>query len=92
MKKLSPDEYSFFPKTWVLPTDLHLVLEEFRISISGTRVLGFQIKKSRGFQQQNPVMIVKPHASSQGKGIFLVTHPSEIPRDKPYVVQEYLNK
>jgi hypothetical protein len=40
----------------------------------------------------NKVYIAKPEASSQGKGIYLVTSPADVPKDCRYVVQEYLNE
>ena len=37
-------------------------------------------------------MIVKPDASSQGKGIFITKRIDDIPKDKCHVVQEYIKK
>ena len=43
------------------------------------------------FEKRNNVYIIKPEASSQGKGIFLVKDPSEIEAKEHQVAQEYLN-
>ena len=44
-------------------------------------------------QQKDPniVLIVKPEASSQGKGIYLTREVDDIPMDEHVVVQLYLN-
>jgi hypothetical protein len=34
--------------------------------------------------------IVKPIASSQGKGIFIVTHPKQVPMHERLIASEYL--
>ncbi|KAF5305739.1 hypothetical protein FQR65_LT07635 [Abscondita terminalis] len=36
--------------------------------------------------------IVKPVASSRGRGIFIVENPSQVPLDEPVVVAKYINK
>lgn len=40
----------------------------------------------------NQPFIVKPEASSQGKGIFLVRKIDDIPPGDPYVVQKYIDR
>ena len=35
--------------------------------------------------------IVKPVASSRGRGIFIVSHPSQVPLDEPMVVAKYID-
>lgn len=40
----------------------------------------------------HPTFIVKPEASSQGKGIFLVRKVDDIPPNEPHVVQRYIDK
>ena len=35
--------------------------------------------------------IVKPVASSRGRGIFIVSHPSQVPLDEPMVVGKYID-
>jgi tubulin polyglutamylase TTLL6/13 len=56
MQKEFPDEYNFFPVTFMLPHDF----KEFMA------LLG---------EKRNKTFIVKPEASSQGKGIFLTRNP-----------------
>jgi len=41
---------------------------------------------------KNLVLIVKPEASSQGKGIYLTRDPEEIDQDEHCVVQSYINQ
>ena len=55
MRKKFPDDYSFFPMTWMLPVEYHELKTYFETKPKG---------KARTF-------IVKPEALSQGKGIFL---------------------
>ena len=70
MNKLFPNEYNFYPRTWVLPGDYH----DFKQ----------QINKKK-------IFIVKPEASSQGRGIFLIRRLEEVNLSERYVVQEYLS-
>ena len=51
-----PDDYNFFPRTFLLPHD-HLRLKNY-----------YQEIKKRGIQK---TFIVKPEANCQGRGIFL---------------------
>ena len=34
--------------------------------------------------------IVKPTSSSQGKGIYIISHPSEVPQDETLILSEYI--
>jgi len=56
MYKYYPDEYNFFPKTWVLPNEA----TDFR---------NYFMKNQTN--KQRVTYIVKPDSLSQGKGIFL---------------------
>ncbi len=58
MRKIFPDEYDFYPRTFILPYQL----EELRNSA----------EKKYEKEGSRPVYIAKPEASCQGKGIFLV--------------------
>ncbi|OMJ90247.1 hypothetical protein SteCoe_7451 [Stentor coeruleus] len=70
MMKLFPNEYNFYPKTWVLPGDYI----DFKQHIN-----------------KKKIFIVKPEASSQGRGIFLIKRLDDINISERYVVQEYLS-
>jgi tubulin polyglutamylase TTLL6/13 len=69
MLKIYPNEYNFFPRTWVLPGDY----SDFKIHAN-----------------KKKVFIVKPEASSQGRGIFLIKRIEDINLSERFVVQEYL--
>ena len=62
MKKTYPEDYDFYPQTWLLPyhyEDLRTYAEKCKKSIKTQ-------KKGR-----KPVFIIKPEASCQGKGIYI---------------------
>lgn len=69
MQRQFPQEYDFFPKTWLLPSEAI----DFRNQFSDT-VNGKQVQKS----QKRKTYIVKPEGLSQGKGIFLSRNLDEI--------------
>ncbi|OMJ87548.1 hypothetical protein SteCoe_10725 [Stentor coeruleus] len=69
MSKLFPNDYNFYPKTWVLPGDW------------------IDLKNSWA---KNKFFILKPEASSQGRGIFLVNKLEDINPNERFVAQEYL--
>jgi len=70
-----PDNYGFFPQTFLLPHDTTLLSNEI------------DALRSEG---RSPVFIVKPPASSCGRGIHLISHPSEIPREDAWICQRYI--
>lgn len=80
LQKLFPDEYQFFPRTWILPQEM----PELRQYAAAQRK-GQSKKKKATF-------IVKPDCQSQGKGIFLTHSMDEIPLTERMVVQEYLKE
>lgn len=70
MQKIFPQDFDFYPKTWVLPgdyTDLKL-----------------HANRQRTF-------IVKPEASCQGQGIYLVKKFEDINLSERLVVQDYIH-
>ncbi|XP_077981945.1 tubulin polyglutamylase TTLL11-like [Glandiceps talaboti] len=78
MQLLFPGEYDFYPKTWLLPTELSQFLKEAKT-----------MKK----RQTKSYYIVKPDNSSQGDGIYLIRNPNDMMKSvalKPVVVQEYI--
>lgn len=76
MRKYFPEEYNFFPLTWMLPSEYSELRLYFESKPKG---------KSRTF-------IVKPEALSQGKGIYLTRRIEDIPLGEHCVVQRYLHK
>ena len=76
MRKKFPDQYNFFPLTWMLPVEYHDLKNYFESRQKG---------KARTF-------IVKPEAMSQGKGIFLTRKLEDIEPGSHCVVQRYLHK
>lgn len=49
-----------------------------------------ELSEIKSFKAKNTYFIVKPEASSQGKGIFLTTKPEELNQNERFVVQEYI--
>ncbi|VDP74353.1 unnamed protein product [Echinostoma caproni] len=45
----------------------------------------------KGFMQDKGPYIVKPIASSRGRGIHIVSHPEEIPYEEPVIVSRYIS-
>lgn len=69
MQKLYPNDYDFYPKTWLYPTE-------------------FPSLKFSNYKKKT--YIVKPEASSQGKGIFLTRTLEGFEENERYVIQEYI--
>lgn len=76
MQKQFPDDYNFFPQTWILPSEF----ADFRQQIDN-----LQKNKKKTF-------IVKPAASCQGRGIFLTRSLDNLNPFDHFVVQRYLHK
>lgn len=70
MRAKYPDDYDFFPPTFLFPKDKKRLRQEW---------------------DGNTVMIVKPEASCQGKGIYLTREIDEI-TEEHCVVQYYIDK
>ena len=70
-REVFPNDYDFYPQTWVFPQDL-------------SRLKGM-------FKGTCPTLIVKPEASSQGKGIYLVDKWEELNFIKNSIAQIYVN-
>ena len=97
MAKHYPEQYNFFPKTWVLPSD-------------SNDLRNFFAANSQNPNNHKVTYIVKPDGMSQGKGIFLsrnfdhiiditsnrkenVLLEDNVDQDKiGYVVQQYLDR
>jgi len=63
MKRAFPEEYNFFPQTWLLPGD--------NTDLRNTFQNNLQASKKQTF-------IIKPDAMAQGKGIFLSRNLEQI--------------
>ena len=61
LQKTFPNDYNFFPKTWLLPAEFSDFIRQFNVPTT----------KGNSKQKKNPVFIAKPEASCQGRGIFL---------------------
>eukprot|EP00792_Barthelona_sp_PAP020_P007088 TRINITY_DN3103_c0_g2_i1.p1 TRINITY_DN3103_c0_g2~~TRINITY_DN3103_c0_g2_i1.p1 ORF type:complete len:844 (-),score=162.77 TRINITY_DN3103_c0_g2_i1:51-2582(-) len=79
LSHLFPKDYTFVPKTWHVPKKL----------------FAFQQHHSHRSSKKNVFYIVKPSASAQGKGIYLISDPSQLDasllEETTCVVQEYIN-
>ena len=80
-----PQEYKFFPKTWLMPQEAQQFRNQF-------------LDKNGKPMRSKKTYIVKPDALSQGQGIYLSRNCEKIIKnctealDGGYVVQEYLDK
>ncbi|XP_072841267.2 tubulin polyglutamylase TTLL11 isoform X1 [Pogona vitticeps] len=84
MQELFPDEYDFYPRSWILPEELAIFLTEVHM-----------IKETN--PTWKPTFIVKPDGGCQGDGIYLIKDPSDVRmtgtlQTRPSVVQEYISK
>lgn len=82
MQQLFPEEYEFYPKTWLLPEQFHPFCADYEIMLQKN-------------PDHKPIFIVKPDCGSQGEGIYLINDPhklSSIGLIRPAVVQEYIAK
>nr|XP_058929025.1 tubulin polyglutamylase TTLL11 isoform X2 [Kogia breviceps] len=84
MQNLFPEEYNFYPRSWILP-------DEFQLFVAQVRMV------KDGNPSWKPTFIVKPDSGCQGDGIYLIKDPSDIRlagtlQSRPAVVQEYICK
>ncbi|XP_016040504.2 tubulin polyglutamylase TTLL11 isoform X2 [Erinaceus europaeus] len=84
MQNLFPEEYNFYPRSWILP-------DEFQLFVAQVQMV------KDGDPSWKPTFIVKPDSGCQGDGIYLVKDPSDIRlagtlQSRPAVVQEYICK
>lgn len=72
MTKFFPEEYNFYPKSWVVPVEMH------------------DLREFVGAKKYAPLLIWKPEASCQGRGIYMTRKIDDISKEKIYVVQKYI--
>ncbi|EAW87506.1 tubulin polyglutamylase TTLL11 isoform b [Homo sapiens] len=84
MQNLFPEEYNFYPRSWILP-------DEFQLFVAQVQMV------KDDDPSWKPTFIVKPDGGCQGDGIYLIKDPSDIRlagtlQSRPAVVQEYICK
>ncbi|KAM6901070.1 tubulin polyglutamylase TTLL11 [Lycodopsis pacificus] len=84
MQELFPEEYDFYPRSWILPEECQQFSTQIRMVKESDATL-------------NPTFIVKPDGGSQGDGIYLIRDPGDLKlmvgtQAKQAVVQEYIQK
>lgn len=77
MQKIFPKEYAFYPRTWVLPSEM----ADFRTHFD-----------NNGNALNNKIFIIKPDAGCQGRGIFLTRSLDSVPMNENVVAQVYIKK
>jgi tubulin polyglutamylase TTLL6/13 len=77
MLKAYPKEYSFYPRTWILPGEI----ADFRNQFD-----------SNGNSIGNKIYIIKPDAGCQGRGIYLTKTWEKVPLNENVVAQLYIKK
>ncbi|XP_031716016.1 tubulin polyglutamylase TTLL11 isoform X2 [Anarrhichthys ocellatus] len=65
MQELFPEEYDFYPRSWILPEECQQFSTQIRMVKESDATL-------------NPTFIVKPDGGSQGDGIYLIRDPSDL--------------
>ena len=70
-------EYSYYPRTWVLPGEL----TDFRSQFD-----------EKGNSIGNKIYIIKPDTGCQGRGIFLTRTFDQVPQHENVVAQLYIKK
>ncbi|XP_054468869.1 tubulin polyglutamylase TTLL11 [Anoplopoma fimbria] len=84
MQELFPEEYDFYPRSWILPEECQQFSTQIRMVKENDATV-------------NPTFIVKPDGGSQGDGIYLIRDPSDLKlmvgsQAKQFVVQEYIQR
>ena len=84
--KRFPEEYDFFPQTYVLPVDYM----EFKAQFAkyAQQMHGNSAKKNNS--KSDETYIIKPENLCQGKGIFLVKDPLDVNPEDNCVAQKYI--
>ncbi|KAM3182421.1 hypothetical protein ACTXT7_012409 [Hymenolepis weldensis] len=72
------EAYNFYPTTFLLPLEYSILKTSCRLSFN---------HKKRG----NCTWIIKPPASSRGRGIYLVSKLVDIPKRKKAIAQKYIS-
>jgi Tubulin-tyrosine ligase family len=89
------ENFNFIPETYNLPEDFSLLYSNFhnqRPSKSVNNSISTQIRleSTDNNKEKKVLWIVKPTCSSQGKGIYIIDNPNEIPLDEVCIVSKYI--
>ncbi|KAM4018878.1 tubulin polyglutamylase TTLL11 isoform 2-T2 [Anomaloglossus baeobatrachus] len=82
LQELYPEEYDYYPQSWILPEEYHTFTGEVRLAMDND-------------PSWRPFFIVKPDGGCQGDGIYLIRDPGEVRGAgglRPAVVQEYVTQ
>ncbi|XP_051552501.1 tubulin polyglutamylase TTLL11-like isoform X1 [Myxocyprinus asiaticus] len=84
MQELFPEEYNFYPRSWILPEEYQLFSTQICLLKDNDSTF-------------KPTFIFKPDCGSQGDGIYLIRDPADLrvisgSQIKQAVVQEYIQK
>ncbi|KHN75232.1 Tubulin polyglutamylase TTLL11 [Toxocara canis] len=83
MRRLFPNEYEFYPKSWFIPAQL----DEFCEHCKRT-----QMSTDDDTQSEVNWYIVKPDDGAQGTGIYLINSPAELKdTTSKQLIQEYVS-
>lgn len=86
MYKRHPEEYDFFPQTYVLPVEymeFKAQFERYARVMNGVSSAKKPIRSSETF-------IIKPENLCQGRGIYLVKDPTDVDHTENCVAQKYI--
>ncbi|XP_072228049.1 tubulin polyglutamylase TTLL11 isoform X2 [Leuresthes tenuis] len=70
LQELFPEEYDFYPRSWILPEEYQQFSTQIRMVKENDAAV-------------NPTFIVKPDGGSQGDGIYLIRDPSDLKLMEP---------
>ena len=74
--KRFPEEYNFFPQTYVLPVDYMEFKAQFQKC--ATQMHGVSNSAKKNNSKADETYIIKPENLCQGKGIYLVKDPCDV--------------
>ena len=88
--------FNFVPKTFMIPAGkqsnkINKIIKSLIIKIESFLLPAEYSEFAATHHRMRGAWIVKPVASSRGRGIFIVSHPSQVPLDEPMVVAKYID-